>query len=458
MNDNAMSYYIKQQAKNDLMNGIHKFSYGKSNNISNNNNKQIQTGINISNSWEKDTIYKKDKTKNEVTDKITNTGPYLNKTLRKNQNNPSNEFNTFNPITGLYGNSQFNSQSHRQSQVFTYTGKEKEKNLKNEYDDYILKTRGISKNHINNPNPTNSGYNNDENKNLSTFKPITSNDQKSNTSLNSKGQSNSVFSIKEFSIKEEPNKKYRDYMEDYSKGILNFCGNQFYSLFILCDGHGGKETSSYIVNRLPMVIENDLKELSMNEIDHKLVYKVLTDSFNKVDKEISTSFWSVYSGSTCNIILVIKNKDSCYVYSANCGDSRAVLYNPSKNFYERLSYDHKANDFDEIKRVNQSGGMVLYGRLLGQLAVSRAFGDFNLKNQGLIVSPFIKMKEISTSEIENYQVIVASDGVWDVLSDEEVLNIIKPNSKSAAQMSEIILNSALKNGSMDNISVISIRL
>lgn len=75
------------------------------------------------------------------------------------------------------------------------------------------------------------------------------------------------------------------------------------------------------------------------------------------------------------------------LYIANVGDSRAVI---SRNgVAERMSVDHKGDDPTEMERVKMDGGIVLEGRVGGSLAVSRAFGDYALKNEGVICTPYV---------------------------------------------------------------------
>ena len=63
----------------------------------------------------------------------------------------------------------------------------------------------------------------------------------------------------------------------------------------------------------------------------------------------------------------------------NIGDSRSVLCSAQKVAF--ATSDHKPTNPDERARIEQAGGHVTQGRVNGQLAVSRALGDFELKNR-----------------------------------------------------------------------------
>jgi serine/threonine protein phosphatase PrpC len=79
-----------------------------------------------------------------------------------------------------------------------------------------------------------------------------------------------------------------------------------------------------------------------------------------------------------------------------------------------MSYDHRATDPAEIERVKSIGGYVVDGRVGGSLAITRAFGDHNLKKQGVVANPFIKKHVLRASD---KFLIIASDGVWDSMED-----------------------------------------
>jgi serine/threonine protein phosphatase PrpC len=101
--------------------------------------------------------------------------------------------------------------------------------------------------------------------------------------------------------------------------------------------------------------------------------------------------------------------------------------------------------------------MVFNSRLFGQLALSRALGDYSLKPYGLSATP--SMYKYNVSEKDMY-VVIASDGVWDVVSEEEVSKTCNDvNRKGNCKViAKDIVDMAVAKGSSDNISVIVIRL
>jgi serine/threonine protein phosphatase PrpC len=70
----------------------------------------------------------------------------------------------------------------------------------------------------------------------------------------------------------------------------------------------------------------------------------------------------------------------------------------------------------------------------GILSVSRAFGDFTLEPY-IIVDPFISQPIVLSDETPNGYLILACDGLWDVVTDEEATELIKsiPDATLAAE-------------------------
>nr|CAB3473606.1 unnamed protein product [Digitaria exilis] len=117
-----------------------------------------------------------------------------------------------------------------------------------------------------------------------------------------------------------------------------------------------------------------------------------------------------------------------------------------------LSDDHKPNRSDEKKRIEDAGGVVTWSgtwRVGGILAMSRAFGNHLLK-RFVVADPEIQDQEID-GELEF--LILASDGLWDVVSNEHAVAFVKDEEgpeAAARKLTEI----ASRRGSTDNITCI----
>jgi serine/threonine protein phosphatase PrpC len=70
-------------------------------------------------------------------------------------------------------------------------------------------------------------------------------------------------------------------------------------------------------------------------------------------------------------------KTICHI--ANLGDTRAILWT-EKLIARRLSIDHKVSNPSEEDRIRSEGGSIIKGRVAGQLAITRALGDLELKS------------------------------------------------------------------------------
>jgi len=92
---------------------------------------------------------------------------------------------------------------------------------------------------------------------------------------------------------------------------------------------------------------------------------------------------------------------------------------------KRLTFDHKASDESEAKRIVQAGGFVIMNRVNGMLAVTRSLGDITMKDV-VISDPFTQEIELETTDTH---LILACDGLWDVISDQDAFNLIKKRKK-----------------------------
>ncbi len=126
-------------------------------------------------------------------------------------------------------------------------------------------------------------------------------------------------------------------------------------------------------------------------------------------------------------------------------------------------------DPQEQERLSQEKAIVINNRIGGSLAISRAFGDFDLKKYGVSVIPYVSSTQVPSVKVaENLSksssyggagnfLIVACDGVWDVMSDQEAVDLLV-NIEDAQKAAEKLVQSAIDLGSRDNVSVVVLKL
>ncbi|XP_071729792.1 probable protein phosphatase 2C 73 [Rutidosis leptorrhynchoides] len=213
--------------------------------------------------------------------------------------------------------------------------------------------------------------------------------------------------------------------------------------------------SSLLCNWQQKVVEATVDPNSGFESDKKLDrFTIWKNSFIKtcaeVDQDLQRSrkFDSFHSGTTG--LAIIKQGELLVV--ANVGDSRAVMATMSDHDYlipVQLTVDFKPNLPNEAARIVGSKGRVfcmddepgvhrvwLPNEESPGLAMSRAFGDFCVKSFGLISVPGVTQRSITSKD---QFIVLASDGVWDVVSNEEAVEIISSTvdkSKSAKRLVE----------------------
>jgi len=258
-------------------------------------------------------------------------------------------------------------------------------------------------------------------------------------------QMSQFFSVSEYYYKEDQNVKYRNTMEDYSKIIDKFMNDSNKGFFSLYDGHGGSDPVKYCKERMPELLTKAIIE------NPKDIEKAITTTFQNIDYELTFTD-SENIGTTAVICYIYKDeKGNKVLVCANVGDSRCILV--SKNNYKRLSYDHKCTDVAEAERIKSTGGIIFSNRVFGQLVLSRALGDHALKKYGVIATPHIT----KTNVYEGDYVIMGSDGIWDVVNEEDTLKYSKDHS-SAEELSKYLVKTAMLQGSKDNISCLVIKV
>lgn len=135
--------------------------------------------------------------------------------------------------------------------------------------------------------------------------------------------------------------------------------------------------------------------------------------------ELDAGFCQRYqqSGCTATAMLFEEGAENCIV-TANAGDAR-IIFRTSQ--LKQATLDHKPSSPGEKKRIEDAGSFVtvIFGvaRVAGQLAVSRAIGDYDYKQFGVTAEP----DTYTFADLDDMQYIVlACDGLYDVLTNEDI--------------------------------------
>lgn len=142
------------------------------------------------------------------------------------------------------------------------------------------------------------------------------------------------------------------------------------------------------------------------------------------------------SGSTAAAVMISPR----YIYFINCGDSRTLLCRDGQVVF--YTEDHKPINPREKERIQNAGGSVTLQRVNGSLAVSRALGDFDFKEVDWrpqteqLVSPEPEVYEMERTPQDEF-LILACDGVWDAVSNEELCAFVRNRLEVCDDLREI---------------------
>ena len=274
---------------------------------------------------------------------------------------------------------------------------------------------------------------------------------RSSNSKNEKFEINKKFIIKKNSSicqggENYPNEEKKINQDNLFKTKFEEINISFYGV---CDGHGenGHLVSEFIKINLPLIMYKEIKSLfyliNNDECQSKDKIKayfseICKQSFDITNKKLisNKNIDSSLSGSTCVSLLFYED----LIISANLGDSRAIIgkLKNSKWSYELLSRDHKPTEIDEALRIKYKNGEIhpfvsengefngperiwISGQGIPGLAMTRSFGDIVGSTVGVLSEPEIKCFNYEKSD---KFIVIGSDGLWEYLSCQEVVNIV----------------------------------
>ncbi|XP_020619835.1 probable protein phosphatase 2C T23F11.1 [Orbicella faveolata] len=213
---------------------------------------------------------------------------------------------------------------------------------------------------------------------------------------------------------------WRINMEDSHTEILSLKEDKGTAFFGVYDGHGGARVAQYCGRCVHTKITSHPAWAKGN------ISEAIKGGFLScdIDMQKDEQMKDEMAGTTAIVIILKNNK----IYCGNVGDSRAIA--SKKGAVEQLSYDHKPSNDDETRRIIAAGGWVEFNRVNGNLALSRALGDFCFKKndkksaeeQIVTAMPDVITKDVTP---DHEFIVLACDGIWDVLSNQEVVDFVR---------------------------------
>jgi len=293
----------------------------------------------------------------------------------------------------------------------------------------------------------------------------------------------------------EPTRGY--YKNEPKEDLQELAMTSFAAVF---DGHGGNECSNYLVDALPHHIRNAMlaerenlraaveQSRAANRQDQtedaasELMRKILKGAYLRTDKEFITQKNAPQSGSTAATVILFGRR----LFAANVGDSRVVLCRNGGQCVE-LTSDHKPSRPDEAARVRAAGGFILHKRVMGELAITRAFGDKSFK-MGIkamleeeadelaggtdseqakdLTAPLVSAEPEIASMILSHNdefLLLACDGLFDVFRSQDAIALARQELMAhrgePAEVARILSDQAIRvRRSRDNVSILIIVL
>lgn len=240
---------------------------------------------------------------------------------------------------------------------------------------------------------------------------------------------------------------YRTAMEDAH--MMTVHDSKEAAFFGVFDGHSGDQCSTWLAQKVPEALKS-LPAKGVGEEQIKAKCQALDEEFLRLPCSQGMG------GSTAVFCSVFKNGR---LQVANVGDSRLLHCRRGEILFSTV--DHKPMDTKEKERVLRAGGTVNSGRIDGDLAVSRAFGDKDFKQQfnvSYAAQRVIAIPDVTELKWEDGDVlIIACDGVFEgSFSNLDVCRFVFEQLGSGISDTAVVCSrvcdEAIQLGSKDNIT------
>lgn len=245
------------------------------------------------------------------------------------------------------------------------------------------------------------------------------------------GKGTSLSCALAFGVCQHANSRWKTSMEDRYAFKDFFCNDPQSGFFAIYDGYSGSMAAEKCARYLSELLENKVERIYQTSMKHENINEEISVAFNEAFEEMdrillygveeqSRNRWSGCSALTC----LLRGNN---LYVANAGNIRAVLCRGDGSI-ERLSDNHSPWDKKERHRVRKAKGDVSKSDktalVNGVVKSTRGLGnhgDPNLKTS-VIRTPFVNCLALEESD---QFLILASNGVWEVFSEEEVILLLE---------------------------------
>ena len=223
--------------------------------------------------------------------------------------------------------------------------------------------------------------------------------------------------------------------------------------FGVFDGHGGREVAVFVAKHFCAELlanehyKNGNIEIALQEtymrMDEKLRSKEGQQELVRIQRGLpdnySVSVENAESLAGCTAVAALVKDSKLHV--ANAGDSRCVLARGGKAV--EMTVDHKPDNEHEHNRIVRAGGYVEDGRVVGNLNLSRSIGDLEYKKnpdipaQDQMITAFPEVKVETITQDSDFM-ILACDGIWDMLSNQQCVDIVYEGLRAQKELSDIV--------------------
>jgi len=225
----------------------------------------------------------------------------------------------------------------------------------------------------------------------------------------------------------------REEMEDGFVFIDAFSDDPKSGFFAIYDGHGGRDTVDAVCKHLHVNLSRELKSVFSKPVeDNNDISQAICDAFEKTDEFIIDQ--GHVGGAVVCMCLILDDSIQLHgvegqrsIFTAHCGDARAVIARNGEGVRLTSQSDHKATDPGEQMIISKLGGQIVNERVNGMLAITRALGDPLLKKPRLKQNVVSHIPDVTATNIvkSDHFLIIACDGLWDVIEDQDAVDFVK---------------------------------